>query len=72
MNLIESAFAGLKLRTASTKGASSKAMAFKLLFDVQKSWKRIRGYEEIGNLLAGALYKDGTRVDDTDDWRGAA
>jgi hypothetical protein len=54
----------VKLRTKVTKGAGSKettaAMAFKLLQECQKKWRRIRGEkQEIQNLLGGIAYRDG-------------
>lgn len=62
-NPIESSFATVKLRTKVTKGAGSKetasAMAFKLLQECQKRWRRLRGHEEIKNILDGLAYKDG-------------
>ncbi|MFN7905482.1 MAG: IS256 family transposase [Pseudobdellovibrionaceae bacterium] len=65
-NPIESAFATVKLRTKVTKGAGSKetatVMAFKLLDECQKKWRRLRGHEEIKNLLKGLEYKDGIMI----------
>jgi len=63
-NPIESSFATVKLRTKVTKGAGSKetaaAMAFKLLQECQKKWRRIRGEkQELQNLLGGLAYRDG-------------
>lgn len=62
-NPIESSFATVKLRTKVTKGAGSKetaaVMTFKLLEECQKKWRRLRGHEEIKNLLKGLEYKDG-------------
>ena len=62
-NPIESTFATVKLRTAATKGSGStemaEAMAFKLMAEAQKRWKRIRGHGELKNILSGVLYKDG-------------
>ena len=63
-NPIESSFATVKLRTKVTKGAGSKeaatTMAFKLLQECQKKWRRIRGErEELQNLLNGLEYRDG-------------
>lgn len=56
----------MKLRTRVTKGAGSKetaaVMAFKLLDECQKKWRKLRGYEEIKNLLKGLEYKDGFMV----------
>lgn len=65
-NPIESAFATVKLRTRSTKGAGStemaKLMAFKLLLEAQKKWRVLRGAEEIRNLIEGVEYRDGVVV----------
>lgn len=65
-NPIESAFATVKLRTRSTKGAGSpemaKYMAFKLLLEAQKKWRVLRGAEEIQNLISGLEYKDGVVI----------
>lgn len=63
-NPIESTFATVRLRTNVTKGAGSATaattMAFKLLQDAEKTWKRIRGHQEIPLLLSGTVaYKDG-------------
>ena len=65
-NPIESSFATVKLRTKVTKGAGSKetaaVMAFKLLDECQKKWRKLRGHEELKNLLKGLEYKDGIVV----------
>jgi transposase-like protein len=65
-NPIESSFATVKLRTKVTKGAGSKktaaVMAFKLLHECQKKWRKLRGYDEIKNLLKGLEYKDGVMI----------
>lgn len=67
-NPIESAFATVKLRTRVTKGAGSKTaaevMAFKLLTECEKTWRRINAPEEIKNLLWGVAYKEGVVVGD--------
>lgn len=67
-NPIESAFATVKLRTKVTKGAGSKTtaevMAFKLLKECEKSWRKVNVPGEIKNLLAGLAYKDGVVVPD--------
>lgn len=65
-NPIESSFATVKLRTKVTKGAGSKetaaVMAFKLLSECQKRWRKLKGHEEIKNLLKGLEYKDGVMI----------
>lgn len=65
-NPIESAFATVKLRTKSTKGSGSSKMAvtlaFKLLKEAEQKWRKIRGHEELQNLLQGVEYEDGVMV----------
>jgi putative transposase len=65
-NPIESTFATVKLRTKVTKGAGSpkaaSTMAFKLMLEAEKRWRRLRGYQEIGLLMSGSVYKDGVIV----------
>ena len=75
-NPIESSFATVKLRTKSTRGAGSAktatTMAFKLLQECEKKWRKIRGWQEIENLLAGVEYKDGVMVPSQESNREAA
>jgi transposase-like protein len=65
-NAIESTFATVRLRTNITKGAGSakaaETMVFKLLDDAGKTWRKIKGFEEIENVLKGVEYKDGVMV----------
>ena len=65
-NPIESTFATVKLRTKVSKGAGTpkmaEVMAFKLMKEAEKKWRRIKGYEHIRILLHGGLYKDGKLV----------
>lgn len=65
-NPIESAFAGVKLRTRTTRGAgnwkTAETMAFKLLQECEKRWLRIRGAKEIEKLLSGVEFKDGVMI----------
>ena len=62
-NPIESSFATVRLRYNVTRGAGSPkaaaAMSFKLLQDAEKTWKKIRGYEDLPMLLSGVAFKDG-------------
>lgn len=65
-NPIESSFATVKLRTRVTKGAGSKktaeTMAFKLLLECEKTWRKINGANEIQNLIDGLEYRDGVMI----------
>jgi len=69
-NPIESSFATVKLRTRVTKGAGSKkaalAMAYKLLDAAQERWRRFNGHELIADVLDGVTFKDGIKVETTD------
>jgi len=62
-NVIESAFATVRLRQRVTKGPGSHAkglmMAFKLLAMAQKRWRRIRSPELVQQLLEGTKFIDG-------------
>lgn len=42
--------------------ATAVLMAFKLLQECQKTWRKIRGHEEIKTLLNGLEYNDGVVV----------
>ena len=65
-NPIESIFATVKLRTRTTKGAGNAqvaaTMAFKLMVEAQKRWRRINGIEELTRLVSGVAYRDGIVV----------
>jgi transposase-like protein len=67
-NPIESSFATVKLRTKVTKGAGSKAaalaMAYKLLDAAQERWRAFNGAELLGDVLDGATFRDGIKVND--------
>ena len=65
-NVIESAFATVRLRQRVTKGAGSRAkgltMAFKLLAMAEKRWRRIRRPQLVKELLEGRKFVDGEPV----------
>ncbi len=62
-NVIESTFATVRLRTEKTKGCGTRlatlAMVFKLAFEAQKTWKKIKGYKWIPHIIQGAVFIDG-------------
>ena len=51
------------MRTKSTKGAGNEktavTMAFKLMTEAEKKWRKIKGLEDLKHLVAGARFKDG-------------
>lgn len=66
-NAIESTFAGVKGRTRTTKGAGSRnaglAMAFKLLTEAEKHWRRVNSPHLVALVHAGVNFPDGqTRI----------
>jgi transposase-like protein len=67
-NPIESTFATVRHRTTRTRNCVSRAtflgLAFKLIEEAEKSWRRIRGAERIELLLRGVPFKDGIAVQD--------
>ena len=65
-NPIESAFATVKHRTRGTKGAgnakAAATMAFKLLVECEKRWRRLRGHGQIKKLREGIAFANGVEV----------
>lgn len=68
-NPIESTFATVRHRTTRTKNCVSRAtflgLAFKLVQEAEKSWRRIRGVDRLTDLMNGMLFKDGVPVPDS-------
>lgn len=67
-NPIESTFATVRHRTTRTRNCVSRAtflgLAYKLIEEAEKSWRRIRGADKIELLLKGIPFKDGEPVQD--------
>lgn len=67
-NPIESTFATVRHRTTRSRNCLSRAtflgLAFKLMEEAEKSWRRIRGADRILPLLDGVPFKDGIPVQD--------
>lgn len=67
-NPIESTFATVRHRTTRSRNCLSRAtflgLAFKLMEEAEKTWRRIRGADKIGALLAGVPFKDGLPAQD--------
>lgn len=67
-NPIESTFATVRHRTTRTRNCVSRAtflgLAFKLIEEAEKSWRRINGAERIEQLLKGRAFIDGIAVND--------
>lgn len=67
-NAIESTFATVRHRTTRTRNCVSRpsflGLAFKLIEEAGKTWRRINGPEKIKLLLEGVAFKDGEPVQD--------
>jgi transposase-like protein len=65
-NPIESTFATVRHRTIRSKGCLSNktalAMVFKLVEAAQKSWRRLRGYNQLPKVIQGVKFTDGIEV----------
>ena len=76
-NVIESAFATVKLRQRVTKGAGTRTrgltMAFQLLAMAEKRWRKIRSPHLVQKMLDGTKFLDGRTVKgETEDERKSA
>ena len=76
-NVIESAFATVRLRTRVTKGAGTRTrgltMAFQLLAMAEKRWRKIRSPHLVQQVRAGTKFLDGRSVtEETDKERKSA
>jgi transposase-like protein len=74
-NPIESVFATVRHRTVRTKGALSqttaKLMVFKLVMAAAKTWRRLKGENQLPKVVAGVTFQDGTEVVASPDHRAA-
>ena len=74
-NPIESVFATVRHRTVRTKGALSpttaKLMVFKLVMAASKTWRRLKGENQLPKVVAGVTFRDGTEVVVSPDHRAA-
>ena len=68
-NPIESVFATVRHRTVRTKGALSqdtaRLMVFKLVTAATKTWRRLKGENQLPKLVQGITFKNGIEVTDT-------
>ena len=65
-NPIESVFATVRHRTVRTKGALSqetaKLMVFKLIMAAAKTWRRLKGENQLPKVIEGVTFQDGVEV----------
>ena len=69
-NPIESVFATVRHRTVRTKGALSqktaKLMVFKLVQAAAKTWRRLKGANQLPMVIEGVTFTDGVATQDAD------
>ncbi|CAH2605674.1 transposase (plasmid) [Rhodovastum atsumiense] len=65
-NPIESVFATVRLRTVRTKGALSqdtaRLMVFKLVMMAAKTWRRLKGENQLPKVVRGVRFRNGLEV----------
>ncbi|KAA5609572.1 IS256 family transposase [Rhodovastum atsumiense] len=68
-NPIESVFATVRLRTVRTKGALSqdtaRLMVFKLVMMAAKTWRRLKGENQLPKVVRGVRFRNGLEVIET-------
>ena len=68
-NPIESVFATVRHRTVRTKGALSqdtaRLMVFKLVMAAAKTWRKLKGENQLPKVIQGVTFKDGIEVINT-------
>ena len=74
-NPIESVFATVRHRTVRTKGSLShrtaRLMVFKLVMSAAKTWRRLKGENQLPKVIAGVKFADGVAQALTPDHRAA-
>ena len=74
-NPIESVFATVRHRTVRTKGALSPAsatlMVFKLVTAAARTWRRLKGENQLPKVVSGVTFRDGIEVTASPDHRAA-
>jgi putative transposase len=68
-NPIESVFATVRHRTVRTKGALSqdtaRLMVFKLVMAAAKTWRRLKGENQLPKVVQGVTFTNGVEVINT-------
>jgi putative transposase len=69
-NPIESVFATVRHRTVRTKGALSqdtaRLMVFKLIMAASRTWRRLKGENQLPKVVRGVRFENGTEVTNTE------
>ena len=74
-NPIESVFATVRHRTVRSKGALSqdtaRLMVFKLVMAAAKTWRRLKGENQLPKVVAGVTFRNGVEVANTPEQNAA-
>ena len=74
-NPIESVFATVRHRTVRSKGALSqdtaRLMVFKLVMAAAKTWRRLKGENQLPKVVAGVAFRNGVEVANTPEQNAA-
>jgi transposase-like protein len=74
-NPIESVFATVRHRTVRSKGALSqdtaRLMVFKLVMAAAKTWRRLKGENQLPKVVAGVTFRNGVEVTNTPEQHAA-
>ena len=74
-NPIESVFATVRHRTVRTKGALSantaRLMVFKLVMAAAKTWRKLKGENQLPKVIRGVKFADGTEIKDATEFTAA-
>ncbi|TWG92116.1 hypothetical protein L598_005000000170 [Mesorhizobium sp. J18] len=74
-NPIESVFATVRHRTVRTKGSLShktaRLMVFKLVMAAAKTWRRLKGENQLPMVVEGIKFADGVAITTTPDQHAA-
>lgn len=61
-NVIESAFATIRHRSSRAKGCVTRttmlSMIYKMVMSAEKSWKRLRGFRQLGQVIGGVGFRE--------------
>ena len=64
--MIESAFATIRHRSSRAKGCVTRrtmlSMIYKMGMSAETSWRRLRGFHQLGKVIEGVKFNDGIEV----------
>ena len=65
-NVIESAFATIRHRSSRATGSVTRktmlSMIYKIGMSAEQSWKRLRGFQQLGKVIEGVKFRNGEEI----------